>query len=295
MSSFKPMLSANIDGDLTKVKYPCAVSPKLDGIRVTIVDGKALTRSLKPIPNKHVDALLSNPIFNGLDGEIIVGDPFDPMLYRKTMSAVMSEEGKPVFTFLVFDNYLCDAGFAERDALIAAEFYPAYISRLHQQLVTCEQELLAMEELFVGQGYEGIMLRSPDAKYKFGRSTVKEFGLVKWVRVVREEAVIVGFEERMHNTNEAKINALGHTERSSHKENLVGRGDLGSLIVKGKYEKEFSVGTGFTDVERAAFWDDREQLIGKTITYEFRPYGDYDVPRFPAFKGFRVKEDMSDE
>ena len=37
---FRPLLAATVD--LTKVKYPCLVSPKLDGIRVLGMNGKAM-------------------------------------------------------------------------------------------------------------------------------------------------------------------------------------------------------------------------------------------------------------
>ncbi len=45
-----------------------------------------------------------------------------------------------------------------------------------------------------------------------------------------EEAVIVGYTEKMHNANEAKKDNLGRTERSSCKEGLVPTGTLGALI-----------------------------------------------------------------
>ena len=46
---FRPLLAATVD--LDKVKFPCYVSPKLDGIRVLGMSGKAMTRSLKEVPN----------------------------------------------------------------------------------------------------------------------------------------------------------------------------------------------------------------------------------------------------
>lgn len=134
-------------------------------------------------------------------------------------------------------------------------------------------------------------MRSLDGPYKHGRSTFKEGTLLKLVRKYVEEAEIIGVEERMHNGNEAKKDALGRTERSVHKENLVGRGDLGAVIVKDlKTGVEFSVGTGFNDEERTSLWS--QDLTGKIIKYEFRGFGDYDKPRFPVFKGFRDVNDM---
>ena len=42
--NFKPLLAATVD--LDKVRFPCYVSPKLDGIRVLGMNGKAMTRSM---------------------------------------------------------------------------------------------------------------------------------------------------------------------------------------------------------------------------------------------------------
>lgn len=295
---FKPMLSANVEGDLSQVKFPVLASPKLDGIRITIVEGQVLTRSLKPVPNKYINSKLNDPRLNGYDGEIIVGDIADPELYRKTMSAVMSEDGEPDFTFLVFDNYLLsNMGFANRlreVALEMAELKLPFLDCVVHHEVKDKEALAELENKFIGQKYEGLMMRKPNGLYKQGRSTLKEFGLVKWVRVETEEGEVVGFEERMHNANEAKINALGHTERSSHKANKIGRGDLGTLLLKNpKYTELVRVGTGFTDVERAEIWNNKEKFLGKSATYQYRPYGAYDAPRFAAFKGFRDERDMS--
>ena len=57
---------------MLKDKEKMEASPKLDGIRCMIQDGIALSRSLKPIRNEHVQYILGREIFNGLDGELII-------------------------------------------------------------------------------------------------------------------------------------------------------------------------------------------------------------------------------
>ena len=66
----KPMLAT--EADFNKLRYPVCAQPKLDGIRVIIKNGVVYSRSLKPIPNKHIQALFGN--LHGVDGELIVGD-----------------------------------------------------------------------------------------------------------------------------------------------------------------------------------------------------------------------------
>ena len=85
---FKPMLAS--DANLDSLRYPLIASPKLDGVRATVRDGVVYSRSNKPIPNKHVHSLFKN--YEYFDGELIVGDPTSPTVYRDTVSEVMSHD-----------------------------------------------------------------------------------------------------------------------------------------------------------------------------------------------------------
>ena len=140
------------------------------------------------------------------------------------------------------------------------------------------------------------MVRSLGGPYKQGRSTEKEGYLLKIKRFEDAEAEVIGFEERMHNGNSATTNALGRTERSSHKENLIGRGDLGALTVKGLQAPykgvEFNIGSGFDDQERMSIWQNKSEYVGKIVKFRYFPLGSKDRPRFPTFEGWRHKEDM---
>ena len=53
----KPHLAC--DADINKIKYPCYVLPKIDGVRALVIDGKLVGRSLKTHANKHITYLLS--------------------------------------------------------------------------------------------------------------------------------------------------------------------------------------------------------------------------------------------
>jgi DNA ligase-1 len=142
--------------------------------------------------------------------------------------------------------------------------------------------------MVVADGYEGVILRAPHAPYKFGRSTVREGYLLKVKRFQDSEAQIIGYEEEMHNGNEATINALGYTERSSHAENRTGKGTLGALVVRDLVTKvEFKIGTGFTPAERLKIWALRHEHLDDVVKYRFFPVGVKDKPRHPSFLGFR--------
>ena len=156
------------------------------------------------------------------------------------------------------------------------------------------EELLEEEEFALKQGYEGLMIRSFDGKYKHGRSTEKQGYLLKLKQFKDIEAEIVGYKELMHNENEAKINELGYTERSTKKEGKVPAGVLGAFVCKAEgYEDTFDVGTGFTAEQRKRFWEIKDSLIGNLAKIKIQPSGELNKPRFPVFLGFRDRRDLS--
>lgn len=106
-----------------------------------------------------------------------------------------------------------------------------------------------------------------------------------------DEAVVTGLIEAQENQNEATTNALGHTERSSSKEGKVGKGMLGAIQAHHSTFGDIEIGPGeMTHEERKYFWEHPEELVGKTITFKYFPFGVKDKPRFPTFKCVREDE-----
>lgn len=306
-TGFKPNLAAT----LTKpelIKFPVWASPKIDGIRCVFFGGVAYSRSLKPIPNPVVQGFAGTytHVLEGLDGELVVGNPNDRNVMQQTTSGVMSKSAEPDFTFWVFDyvpvNYVEAPevpGYDRRSDVVEARLITAAqcgidrIRAVPQHLCVSHEDLNKLEGRFLADGYEGMMIRTHDGKYKCGRSTEREGGLVKVKRFVDGEAVIIGFEEEMHNTNEAKRGATGRTERSTSKVGLHGKGTLGALVVKDDRGRVFNIGTGFTAAQRADYWANHPSLFGKLVKFKHFDHGTVDAPRHPVFIGFRHPEDMS--
>ena len=295
--TFKPLLSATIE-DTSKLQYPALVSTKLDGIRCSVVGGRALSRTLKPIPNKAIFEHLSDRGYEGLDGELIVGKPTSPTVYNETVSKVMShDKGMDNVAFYVFDLHNHPGDFTTRNLAVRKYNNPfsPYLPIIHleQKWVANEDDMLAYEAHCVGIGYEGLILRSPEAPYKYGRSTVKEGYLLKVKRFLDSEAEIIGFEEEMFNGNDAETNELGRTKRSTAKAGLVGKGTLGAFLVRDHVSSvEFSIGTGLTAAQRQDAWNDRNRLVGGLIKYKYFPVGVKVAPRHPVFLGYRDRRDM---
>lgn len=302
VNKFRPLLAATCDdSNFDQLKYPLLASPKLDGIRCLVVDGKLYSRSMKLIRNKSLQQLTDWNQYSGLDGELILGDPTAKNVFRDTTSAVMSEGGTSIgMKFWVFDNFLANAPFDSRYHALGN--YVGLIGddplvRVPHILVQSAEDLEFYESETLALGYEGVMLRSLQGKYKNGRSTFKEGILMKLKRgqLRNGDAEIIGFTERMHNENAAKINELGFQKRSSEKSGMVPRGDLGSLRVRDVDSGfEFSIGTGvgLNDALRTEIWQNQKDFLGKIVRYEWFAYGNYDKPRFPKLVCFRDSEDL---
>lgn len=287
----KPMLAAA--ATVANIPYPVFVSPKLDGIRALIVNGKVLSRSLKPIPNRHVQKVFGQKKYNGLDGELIVGDPTAKDVFQKTSSGVMSIGGEPKVRFHVFDDFsLADYPFETRIAESIARTRKDFnLVPVFHTVVRNKEQLLQAEEKFVNGGFEGLMARVPRGLYKEGRSTLKQGWLLKLKRFTDSEAEIISVKPLMHNSNEATVNELGQKTRSSKKAGKEAREMLGAIEVQDvETQITFEIGTGFTEKQRKQLW--LEDLEGRIVKYKYQKVGVKDKPRFPVFLGFRDKIDM---
>jgi len=282
------------------------VSVKIDGIRCCIKPNVgAVSRQMKPIPNRFIRSILNNnPDLEYCDGELLTFTNGKIDNFNQVQSKVMSEEGRPDFCYYIFDHFQYpDWPYVERRMFIPKGHE---YTKVVTQIEVSDQDYLDMlEAAALTDGWEGLIARSLDGRYKYGRSTAKEGILLKVVRKHRAEAIVTGTYERLHNANEATINALGYTERTSHKDNKIGRGDLGGLSLKwdGMVDGrlvipqdigniEFSCGTGYDDSTRESLWQSRDSLIGKVVTFEFRGIGSENRPRFPVFISFRHEDDL---
>ena len=224
MSNFKPLLAYTVE-DTSSLQYPLFASVKLDGIRVVILEGVVYSRSMKPIRSKAVQELFGKVELNGIDGEVLYGAWNAYNVFNLTTQTVMATELKPEFSkselrLAIFDHF-SEQPYEQRHheaVSIDMEFGSLQTQVLVQQYIQNEQELLEFEKSAVDDGFEGIMVRSINGRYKQGRSTAKEGIIGKIKRFSDDEAVVIGFEEKMTNTNEKLKNELGYSQRSQAQE-----------------------------------------------------------------------------
>lgn len=298
LKQIKPLLSCEVP--LDKVNFPIYVSTKLDGIRALVIDGVVYSRSLKPIRNKHVQKLFGKPEYNGLDGELICGDIYAKDVFQKTTSGVMSEDGEPDVKFYVFDDFTNpDEPYGVRLNMLVEKSsgFNDKVATLQQSVVMSANYLKDLLSIESAKGGEGLIGRSPNGKYKFGRSTPKEQLSVKFKFFVDSEFEIVAVHEQMENTNTLEKDELGYAKRSSAKDGMVGKDTFGSFACVTTDGKHFNVGTGvgLTQELRQSIWSNKESYIGRLAKVKYMDVGSKDgVPRLPILLGFRDKDDISE-
>ena len=235
------------------------MSEKLDGVRAYWDGTQFLSRlgNIYHAPDWFAAGLPAEP----LDGELWVARK----AFQRTVGIVRrqdkSDHWKDV-RFLVFDAPARPGPFEDRLAYLAAGFArwrPAYAAP-HEHcacrgLDHLRDELKRVE----GLGGEGLMLRQPGSAYVAGRSST----LLKVKSFLDAEAVVVGHEPG----------------KGRH------AGRLGALVVRLPNGKGFSVGTGFSDRERAD-----PPAVGAVITFRYQELSDAGIPRFPSY--VRVRSDV---
>ena len=298
----EPMLASTNSPRVEDITFPKLASAKIDGVRCIIWEGIAYARSGKQIPNEFVQEWARKHQFylQGTDGELVVGDPNDPKAFKNSSGALRRKGGEPDFKFMVFDNLnVTSRSFTSRMMYVPAKS-PENIERVHivpQVRVDNLRDLQELHQANVEAGFEGTIVRDPEAPYKHGRATTTSQAMFKMKPKGSDEAKVTGFVELYHNLNPAKLDQHGRTVRSMSKDGRVAGNTLGCLVVEGITGQfagvEFEVGTGFNSDERKELWENRYDLVGYIISYEHMLHGADEKPRHPSFKGFRMREDMS--
>jgi len=305
----KPMLATevksknpkgmNYEPDLEALDWPMIATPKVDGIRCLNPDGRILSRSFKPIPNHHIRTTLEGCLPVGADGELFSSNSF-----QKVTSDVMSHNGEPEFTFQMFD-YVPDGNletpYVERLERMMAWYRQTapevngIIKILPFKVIESAEELRAYERRVLADGFEGVILRTPESPYKCGRSTWKERYLLKLKIFLDSEAEVIGMEEQLSNQNTLEKNEFGQAKRSGKKAGKVLAGRLGKFLARDVHSGvEFKCGSGqgLTMELRQEIWDNQQDYMGKIFKYKYQPHGVKELPRIPIWLGFRDPKDM---
>lgn len=241
----KPALAATFDPKKDKLPVYLA-SPKIDGIRARVVGGVVLSRSGAPLPSRAVQSAFG--ALEGLEGEIVQGGTTGEGVFKRAHAACMSPTASGAgLQFLAFDCLrFPDEPFSARLARI-----PSSLRVEHSAIPATG--VAEFEGRMVASGFEGAMLRDPQAPYQPGRHR----GTLK----------VKSFE-----TAEAHV---------------VGHGDRNLDLVTSEGVR-FSVASGLTEEDR----EDLARFVGQVVSYSFFPTAGHTAPRFPVFRGVRSPLDM---
>lgn len=279
-------------------------SYKYDGVRAYVRKARLMSRSAKRIVNRYTQELFGCKALEGLDGELIVGEPFGKGLFQRTMSGITSELGRPDVKFYVFDWIDAPEEFGYEDRLgtisIPSAFRP-YVQVVPHRMIRTQKQLDKFLAEAMREGYEGVMLRRPDAPYHIDRCGVTTPYLLRVKPKVRCEVKITGIEPLQRNNNEAFADELGRTKRSSAKAGRkVDATMLGKFVTEWRDDKgkawplKVGTGQGMTAEFRKYVMQHPDEFIGGWLTIEYQEVGMKNVPRSPSAIGMRWKGDMID-
>lgn len=313
--SIKPQLAE--DAILDKVQFPCLVQPKIDGVRAMNLNGTLTGRSLDPFEGFGITEYFSKPEFAGLDGEMILGDnPCAARLCSLTTGAMSKFKGATEMADLhwfVFDYVTPETmglPYQDRFVLLKLRLNALQDPRIHliprSAFIGTRELLDEMMAQDSAAGFEGSIIRNPFAAYKEGRATKKNWELWRVKPWGDFEILVTGVTEGAENTNAAKKNTLGRTERSSAQDGMVPNGQIGSI--QGRILKDvtdhlgnilfhagmpITAGSGKMTVDEAKAWfEDQTQIVGWVAKIKHMTHGVKDLPRFPTFETRRLAQDV---
>jgi len=232
------------------------IEEKIDGIRVRWHNNTFMTRSQKVLPVHPQIIEFAKQQFGNLelDGEFSCGRG----RFQNTISTVRNSHST-LFQWLSVKYYIFDVvdftrTCAERKALIQDLELP-YINFCPLPIlgyVNTIDDISTHLERVLALGGEGVILRNPDSLYVYSRTN----NLLKVKNKKSNEATIIGYTE-------------GQGKHSKI---------IGALICLTPEGKEFKIGTGLSDEDRA-----NPPKIGTKITYEYMELTDAGLPRHPSY------------
>ena len=297
--------------DHTFISYPQLASTKMDGFRMLNLCGeKLLSPALKPFPclqlPKHIEGFL---LYCQQHRIVTDGEIWSPDLTFQELQSIVRSFDKPIpasVNYYVFDlmteeewDNNTEKPFINRYLEYSQTLHFPHVIPVEQFHITNAAEAEDYFEQKLNLGEEGIILRQGAAKYKHGRTTLKQDGMWKFKQFVTHDAMIVGIEEQMKLKFgvERTTNDLGHLERRYEQDLYEPAGIVGAFIVEQDGQRfKVKPGKGQNYPLRASWWQDYlrypEKWHGKHIEYKFMPHGTMDKPRIGSLVRFRPDLDV---
>lgn len=271
-----PMLAHKFSEQGHKIKYPCHVQPKLDGIRCIAIlkNGKCTlwSRTRKPIKSvPHIIAEIEKNFKDDivLDGELYNSefkDNFEHIVHLVRQDKKPDSQCTDV-QYHIYDTFNEDT-FEKRTKKIFNAFNVGkssfqYLIRVETEIATNEEDVMEAFVEFRKRGYEGAMLRNSQSLYVNKRS----YDLLKVKEFDDKEFPIIDVKE-------GRGKLAGHAIFICKLDN----GETFEAKLKGDTEK------------LKEFWEDHSLWKGKALTVQYQGLTAYGIPRFPVGVAIRDYE-----
>lgn len=267
------MLAHDFHKHSGKIKFPCLVQPKLDGVRCFITRTgldtfEYMSRNGKPITTmSHLGRHLTHiPIGVTLDGELYIHDK--DVSFQTLVSWIKKEQpGTLKVEYHIYD-VVNDMDMRDRLVYRKSLGTNAFLKQVDTIEVVSMADIGRLHQFFTkmntrGNHYEGVMVRNLNSLYKDGRS----FDLLKYKEFDDAEFTIVG----------------GHSGTGKTK---------GQVIFECQAEERvFNVVPSATAEDRVVMLKELDKYIGQKMTVKYQGKSDDGVPRFPIGIGFRFEEE----
>ena len=286
-----PVVLPMLAHDWNKVKkvpsIPLYAQPKIDGVRMIAVRGNdgtlvLTTRKGKPIVSMdHIANVLKKIMPKGFvfDGELFSDEKtFEEItgIVRRNNPKAGVENDPRGIKYHIFDAFMIgkeSVPFEERASLLLkyglrasdSEIEDSPIVVVETTLLTEPQQIDEVHERYTNEGHEGTMYRTPSGPYKI---RLRSRDLLKRKDFETEEYKIVNAVEA-DGKDKGTVIWVCETESDGTRFNVRSRGTL---------------------AQRAKWWQERKEHIGKMLTVRFQNLSDFGVPRFPVGLAFRDYE-----
>lgn len=257
--------------DFSYLKSPAYyVSVKRDGIRCE-VGGKLRTRELTAFNNQHLEEYFSDllTVTEGT-GVLLEGELYSDKVPFDELSGIIRSKDKALpddLTFYAFDYLEPKEDYIttpfrqryERLKLISASHYEPV--KQYNMARECIQYFFSKT---LGMGFEGLILREPEAGYKHGRVTLNENIAFKMKKLNTFDVTVIDILEGMTNTEESFMDAKGKLKKHKRKENLVPNGMAGAFVIQYK-DKVQKTGIAMTEDVKREIWANKELYINRKL------------------------------
>jgi DNA ligase-1 len=250
--------------EVSRLKFPCFGSPKMDGVRSIKKSNKFYSRNgHEYVGLGHLIKELEQINTTKLDGELVV----DGKTFQDGSGLIRSNDPTPNAQFHIFELPEDKGSFTQRLNMMMNNIHQIgpHIFCIPHSIMHNKDDVMKYYDKCRNAGYEGVVIKPYEYDYKGNRSYT-------WMKMKPTETV--------------DLKVIGIYEGQGKYEGKMGGVEV---MYNGKKNK---IGGGWSDNQRGEYWFFPDKIIGKVIEVWFMEQTDDGNMRHARFVKFRPdKED----